>query len=175
MKVNQYGNVILDQRDIIDGLYSGKIKPNTIINVEDTELAHRYNSSIDKNADRLAKLIVYQLPTCSVEEQDAKNQSNWFIPQAYKELDISRWLLDQCQTEEQFLRVSEELELFFQHEMIDVLRTIKYLVDYMRDSEIVWGVGRGSSVASYCLYLIGLHKVDSIKYNLDIKEFLKGE
>jgi DNA polymerase III alpha subunit len=59
--------------------------------------------------------------------------------------------------------------------MIDVLLCIKYLVDYMREHNIVWGVGRGSSVASYCLYLIGVHKVDSIKYQLDIKEFLKEE
>ena len=36
-----------------------------------------------------------------------------------------------------------------------------------------WGVGRGSSVSSYCLYLIGIHMVDSIKYNLDIQEFFK--
>jgi DNA polymerase III alpha subunit len=45
----------------------------------------------------------------------------------------------------------------------------------MRENDIVWGVGRGSSVASYTLYLIGVHKIDSIKYELDINEFLKGE
>jgi DNA polymerase III alpha subunit len=43
----------------------------------------------------------------------------------------------------------------------------------MRKNKIVWGVGRGSSVASYVLFLIGIHKVNSLKYNLDIKEFLK--
>ena len=48
-----------------------------------------------------------------------------------------------------------------------------YLVDTFSENDVVWGVGRGSSVASYCLYLIGLHKIDSIKYELDIKEFLK--
>jgi DNA polymerase III alpha subunit len=50
---------------------------------------------------------------------------------------------------------------------------LKYLVDAMRENKIVWGVGRGSSVASYVLYLIGVHRIDSIKYDLDIKEFLK--
>jgi DNA polymerase III alpha subunit len=45
----------------------------------------------------------------------------------------------------------------------------------MRSSNIVWGVGRGSSVASYALYLIGIHKIDPIKYNLSINEFFKGE
>jgi DNA polymerase III alpha subunit len=43
----------------------------------------------------------------------------------------------------------------------------------MRDNNIVWGVGRGSSVASYVLYLLGIHKIDSIKYNLSPDEFFK--
>jgi DNA polymerase III alpha subunit len=45
----------------------------------------------------------------------------------------------------------------------------------MKERNIVWGVGRGSSVASYVLFLIGTHKVDSVKYELDFNEFLKGE
>jgi DNA polymerase III alpha subunit len=57
--------------------------------------------------------------------------------------------------------------------MFDLLFYLKYLVDTMRENKIVWGVGRGSSVASYVLYLIGVHKIDSIKYELDINEFLK--
>jgi DNA polymerase III alpha subunit len=43
----------------------------------------------------------------------------------------------------------------------------------MRKENIVWGVGRGSSVASYVLYLIGVHKIDSLYYNLDVEEFLR--
>jgi DNA polymerase III alpha subunit len=50
---------------------------------------------------------------------------------------------------------------------------MKYLVDTLRKNIIVWGVGRGSSVASYILYLIGVHRIDSLYYDLDIAEFLK--
>jgi DNA polymerase III alpha subunit len=57
--------------------------------------------------------------------------------------------------------------------MFDLLFYLKYLVDTLRENKVVWGVGRGSSVASYVLYLIGIHKIDSIKYDLDITEFLK--
>ena len=57
--------------------------------------------------------------------------------------------------------------------MIDLLRWLKYFVDTMRSNNLTWGVGRGSSVASYVLYLLGVHKVDSIKYKLDLKEFLR--
>jgi DNA polymerase III alpha subunit len=175
MRINQFGVAILNESDSVRGLYAGKITASSLINVDDPTLFKKFNSSIDKNADRIHRLNFYQEPTCSVEENDKKNQSEWFIPKEYKELDIARWLLDQCKSETQYLRVVEELELYVQHNMIDVLLCIKYLVDYMREHNIVWGVGRGSSVASYCLYLIGVHKVDSIKYQLDIKEFLKEE
>ena len=65
--------------------------------------------------------------------------------------------------------------LFKQNNMIPVLKTMKYVVDTLRKNNIVWGVGRGSSVSSYVLYLIGIHKIDSVKYALPIDEFFKGE
>ena len=57
--------------------------------------------------------------------------------------------------------------------MINLLYYLKYLIDTMRKNNIIWGVGRGSSVSSYVLYLLGVHKVNSLKYHLDIKEFIK--
>ena len=53
------------------------------------------------------------------------------------------------------------------------VKYLKYLVDTMRDNQVIWGVGRGSSVASYVLYLIGIHKIDSMYYDLPINEFLR--
>ena len=72
-------------------------------------------------------------------------------------------------------RLVQELELYHEHKMIPVLRMMKYIVDTLRENNVVWGVGRGSSVASYVLYLLGVHKIDSIKYNIPIEEFFKGE
>ena len=43
----------------------------------------------------------------------------------------------------------------------------------MKQNHIIWGVGRGSSVASYVLYKLGVHRIDSLYYNLDIGEFLR--
>jgi DNA polymerase III alpha subunit len=59
--------------------------------------------------------------------------------------------------------------------MIDVLKAMKYMVDVLKSNNVVWGVGRGSSVSSYCLYLIGIHKIDSVKYDLPITDFFKGD
>jgi DNA polymerase III alpha subunit len=53
------------------------------------------------------------------------------------------------------------------------LRYLKYLVDVMQNNRMIWGVGRGSSVASYVLYLLGVHRIDSMFYELDPKEFLR--
>jgi DNA polymerase III alpha subunit len=101
--------------------------------------------------------------------------THWFIPYEYKTMDILDWLYQRCPTPEIRERVVEELRLFAKHDMIAVLKTMKYLVDTLRANNVVWGVGRGSSVASYVLHLIGVHKVDSIKYKLPIEEFFKGD
>ena len=95
------------------------------------------------------------------------------MPQEYRDFNIVEHLYSLCKTDQEIDRVSEELELFVQYDMIDLLKFLRYLVDFMRSNTILWGVGRGSSVASYCLYLLGVHKIDSLKYQLDIREFLK--
>ena len=103
---------------------------------------------------------------------DQINTKNWFIPQEYKNMDIEEFLVNQC-PKENYDRLINELELYRKNDMIDVLKTMKYIVDTLRKNNIVWGVGRGSSVASYVLYLIGVHKIDSVKYTLPIEEFFK--
>lgn len=100
--------------------------------------------------------------------------TNWFIPKSYQDMDIESWLVDNC-PEQNYERLATEIELFQTHNMLAVLKTMKYVVDTLRENNIVWGVGRGSSVASYVLHLIGVHKIDSIKYNIPIEEFFKGD
>jgi DNA polymerase III alpha subunit len=97
----------------------------------------------------------------------------WDIPDNYKELDIESLIMSKTQTPEEKERVEMELKEFHARNMMPSLRALLYIVDVMRDNDIVWGVGRGSSVASFCLYLLGVHRINSLKYNLDFKEFLK--
>ena len=98
--------------------------------------------------------------------------NDWFIPDSYKEVDIEEYLIDQC-PEENRTRLMQELELYRKHDMIMVLRAMKYIVDTLRTNNIVWGVGRGSSVASFVLYKLGVHRIDSMFYKLDVGEFLR--
>ena len=100
-------------------------------------------------------------------------QNLWHMPEEYLSLDIAQWLLDQCQTQEELQRVGEELILYQERNLFDLLRQLKYVVDTWRKNKIVWGVGRGSSVASYVLYLLGVHRINSMYYDLDVHEFLR--
>lgn len=97
------------------------------------------------------------------------------IPQHYKELDIEAFVhgkLVQGDTD-QTGRVEMELAMYKERNLYPILQLLIYIIDTMRKNNLVWGVGRGSCVSSYILYLLGVHKVDSHKYKLDIKEFLK--
>ena len=100
------------------------------------------------------------------------NPKHWFIPNDYCP-NLVEFLYGECTTDEQRDRVSQELELFISNGMYDVLYVMKYIVDTLRANNIIWGVGRGSSVASYLLHIIGVHKIDPIKYNIPIEEFFK--
>jgi DNA polymerase III alpha subunit len=124
---------------------------------------------LSKYIDMVAKEhLKYPIPKQNIDID------NWLIPEKYKNMDIEGYLMNKCPEQNQD-RVTNELELYKKNSMIPLLRTMKYLVDTLRNNNVVWGVGRGSSVASYVLYLIGVHKIDSVKYNLPIEEFFKGE
>lgn len=126
------------------------------------------SADLTKYIDRInQEHLDYPQPTAIDPEQ-------WFIPRAYRDMDIEEWIVAQC-PEENYDRVLRELELFRDNGMVPVLRCMKYVVDTLRENKVVWGVGRGSSVASYVLYLIGVHKIDSVKYSIPIEEFFKGE
>jgi DNA polymerase III alpha subunit len=89
-------------------------------------------------------------------------------------MDIEEFLVSQC-PKQNYDRLIQELDLYKSHDLMPVLRAMKYIVDTLRHNHIVWGVGRGSSVASYVLFIIGVHKIDSVKYKLPINEFFKGD
>lgn len=173
MKVDFYGRVTVTEDEAFESLYRETVKYTNLISLESEAAIEQFNRAIDFNKDSFAKLSKSELLTCTVEEFDDTNQKKWLMPNTSESDNLADYLYSKCTTSEQIERVTTELELFYKHDMIEVLRFLKYLVDTMRRNKILWGVGRGSSVASYCLYLLGVHKVDSIKYELDIGEFLK--
>lgn len=146
----------------IDDLIEGVLKfgPNILEHCLCSDDLSQYTDKIHK------EYLQYPIPPTTI------YKNNWFIPQEYKDMDIEKFLITQC-PEENHIRLIKELELYRKNDMISVLQTMKFIIDTLRANNIVWGVGRGSSVASYALFLLGVHKVDSVKYNLPIEEFFK--
>ena len=95
------------------------------------------------------------------------------MPDEYRRMDIAEYILSLCDSDARLQRCGEELLLFQERNLFDLLRYLKYLVDTMIEHQVIWGVGRGSSVASYVLYKLGIHRVDSMYYDLDPQEFLR--
>jgi len=165
-----YGRIKLDSDQLVDLLYQN---PDLGLDSFPVSNPAEYNTAIEYFHLNWTKLERLNYDDTTIEEFDKANQNQWFMPNRYKELDIEQWLRNQCTDQNQRDRVDLELSRFHKHNMIDVLKYLKYLVDILIENKIIWGVGRGSSVASYCLFLIGIHKIDSIKFELDINEFLK--
>jgi len=167
MRLDKFSIPVYSSDEIVEIIYKGKSDILQNILVDDDSHIQKYNSVSN------TPLKIYQELDISIEDFDQSLQKNWFMPDQYKTYDIVDWLYCECKTIEQKNRVTEELKEFAERDMIMLLKWLKYFVDTCRANNIVWGVGRGSSVASYVLFLIGVHRIDSMKYNLDWREFLR--
>lgn len=172
MKYDKFGQAYTTGNNLCDILYQ---RPDVDISKFFLEDWDQYNSAVRSTYANLPLVGEYHpLPTdYDVSVFHQTQQSLWHMPEEYQNLDIAQWLLDQCKTQEELQRVGEELILYQERNLFDLLCQLKYIVDTWRKNKIVWGVGRGSSVASYVLYLIGVHRINSMYYDLDVHEFLR--
>jgi DNA polymerase III alpha subunit len=99
--------------------------------------------------------------------------ADWDLPEDYSTFDILSFVLSKCNSDSARDRVNSEWIEFENRGMIIVLRFLKYFVDTLTNQKLIWGVGRGSSTASYILYLLEVHRIDSLEYDLPITDFLK--
>jgi DNA polymerase III alpha subunit len=182
MKTDELGIPRFSNRDLIDMIYSGHADKVHVVLCDATDDVDKFNAAMEEQGfDKLQKYIPLDVDQKTF---DGVCQSEWFMPDEYKSLAIEEWvsakLMEELQCEDfhikttpEWDRAYEELLEFKKRGMNDLLRYMVYLVDFMRENDIVWGVGRGSSVASYVLYLIGVHRINSIQYGLDWREFLR--
>ena len=170
MTSDRYGQIVYSDHDIIDLVMQGR------------SIAELDQFMVDGSVDlaqlaavleSVPDLVQYQSRTDSVEEFDQLLQSHWHMPDEYQQLDIAAHVLSLCATQAELQRCGEELLLYQERGLFDLLRYLVYLVSIMTEHGVIWGVGRGSSVASYVLYLLNVHRIDSMYYNLDIREFLR--
>jgi len=153
---NKFGELVYNIEDVVD----------LIMSEQDTS-GITVDSSVDGN------FLTATDEAVSLQQFDLYNQKKWLMPEQYKNIDIAKHILALCKTDAELQRVGRELLLYQEKNLFDLLKYLKYLVDTMKENKIIWGVGRGSSVASYVLYLLGVHKIDSMYYDLDPEEFLR--
>lgn len=98
---------------------------------------------------------------------------SWNVPKKYLDLDLENFILQKVQTLDSAyaVRAAEELEEIKKRKLDNLFKTLIYVLDVLRESNTLWGVGRGSACASLVLYLIGLHCVDPIKFHISMEEF----
>ena len=173
MKTSKFGEIVLDQDDLIDVIMQGR----DVTAMRDVTVAPGIDiEQLIQLVENPDKLMTWKFPEgsdISVPEFDQIRQSRWYMPDEYRNMDIAEHILGLCDTQEQLQRCGEELLMFQEHELFDLLKYMKYLVDVMRENRVIWGVGRGCSVASYVLYKLGVHRIDSMFYDLDPREFLR--
>jgi DNA polymerase III alpha subunit len=172
MKQNTNGEMIFGESDLCNLIMQGR------------DIGKMHNVIVDHTVDlESAVMMLEDVPTfikydlvaqpLTTKEFDHRSQGNWKMPQKYKDIDIAEHILSLCTTDAELQRVGQELLLFQERDLFDLLRYLHYLVDVLTANNTIWGVGRGSSVASYVLYLLGVHKIDSMFYELDPNEFLR--
>lgn len=171
MKINMYGQAILSSDNLRELLLQGKnISHLNVIFDEEIDLFQKYQSGLIPDTITFLDAPEEKLTFDEFHQQRA---DEWVFPIVYQQINVKQWLLDKCKTQVEIDRVDEEYKLFEERELLMLLRLFIFLVDYMREKGYIWGVGRGSSVSSYILFLIGVHRVDSLKYGFDIKDYLK--
>ena len=184
MKTDELGIPRFSNRDLIDMIYSGHVDKCHVVLCDPSDDIEKFNAAMREQY--LPELTKYIPLDVDQKTFDGALQSEWFMPDEYQTFDLISFLNVRVAQETnipisnleyrntlEYARMQEELAEFQKRGMVQLLRYMIYLVDFMRENGIVWGVGRGSSVASYVLYLIGVHRIDSIKYNLDWREFLR--
>lgn len=170
---NKFGELVFSDTDVCNLIMQGRdVDSLQHLVVDETVNLEELITHVERPDSLLTWKFPYNSST-SVPEFHDSQQLMWHMPEEYKALDIAEHVLGLCQNEAELQRCGTELLLYQERGLFDLLRYLTYLVDVMTKNHIIWGVGRGSSVASYVLYKLGVHRIDSMYYNLDIAEFLR--
>lgn len=160
------GDSTIPESDLIDLITKGVSVSGLFVD-EMSNNIKQYNAYV-KGTDKIR-----------VKSEVVVDTIEWVMPEAFKRLDpmqhiirIADRAIDGDDRQGRLDRVVEELVLYDEMGLMEILKVLIYIINTLQTNNVVWGVGRGSSVSSYVLYLIGVHDVDSFLYGLDIRDFL---
>jgi len=170
-KIDPWGRVIFPPESLFDLLYRG-VEPN-VITAEDSPNVQDYNKICLRKEMPEEQFGSSEPLQTSPQDEQKRRLADWHISGEYASMDVRNAVLALCKRQDEHDRVTMELELYEARGLFPLLRLMFALVAHFRAEGIVYGVGRGSSVSSYVLFLIGVHRIDAIKYDLSITDFLK--
>ena len=116
-----------------------------------------------------------RLPTFTIENKLKRNLG------LSEDASNEQFLLTLCQKgSEAFNLKSEEYQKRLEHEFsiikdlgfIDYILLVWDVINFCKENQIPTGLGRGSAAGSLILYLVGVTKLDPIKYNLYFERFI---
>lgn len=170
---DKVGNIYYESNDLIKIAYEHGIETWDQLEIIEDDSIVEYNSFSDELY--LNKINTIELnDNKEVQEKDKHYQNEWFYDDKYKNIDILDFCLKKCNNELETERVKIEYTKFKKHNMIHILKYALYFVENVKNNKkIILGVGRGSAVSSFILYLIGIHRINPIIHELDINEFFK--
>lgn len=148
------------------------VKPSQVRIIDPDEITVKFNTYAGEGEDLKPAI-----------QEPVSFDFTWKVPAEFLALDINEYVsavfcerlpglaYEPTRTEEAINRVALELAEFKTRGLEDVLRTIIFVLHRLRETNQIYGVGRGSSCASYILFLLGLHTVDAVKFNVSMEEF----
>jgi DNA polymerase III alpha subunit len=172
-RVLRFDGVSIVEPDQVEALLRRGAIPSQLRVVYETPEIEAFNRQVSL-AERLMEF----------EPEPLSFKFTWQLPPEFLSLDVEEHVsvvfgerlpalgYDSAQTETAITRVAQELGEFKRRGLDDLLRTIIYVLHRFKETNQVWGVGRGSSCASFILFLLGLHVVDPIKFDVPLEEFM---
>lgn len=153
----------VEPSEIVNLFFYG-CQPDNIISTKITDEINQFN-------------LINEVPIKTEKTNNNKLDFSWNIPQKYLDLDLEEYIITQFEnsslpkTEEYMIRLDEEFKQVQKLNLINLFKTLIYIIDTLKDNNQLWGVGRGSSCASLILYLFKIHCVDPVKFNINMFEF----
>lgn len=161
------GTVICDQSALLEVLYAGG----------DLSAAFCSDERDQDEWDAAKRLLDDQAPSPAHATGPMLDGIDWFdhwmTPEPYASIDLEAWCLQRCRSDAEISRVKLEMEQFVRRDMVPMIRHLIFCVDHWRSTGVVWGVGRGSSVSSFVLHLVGINRINPLEHDLSIGEWLK--
>lgn len=127
------------------------------------------NFTVETNQRHLPKY--YMTPE---EAEKWSTNEEMFIDLVYSGIEDHLDLLEQWDDDVIAERLEREIKVIKDGDVIDYFLILRDIINWCKKNGILLGAGRGSAAGSLCSYLLGITKVDPLKYNLLFERFLSS-